>query len=244
MLRSDPMPMKLWYLGQCVVIFQYWRICVDIGRDARSLWSSERMDAARERYRDVVTTGASEKERTTGGHIWSRGPRGSQVTPASDGASRFHDDVRRVSLSLFFSPLSIWESHLFSPLVASLTPSFLRASRSRLLRVGHQKYRRLFRGWERRGGPREKNRREALFRDYRGLPAFWNRADRLHSQYRTFLVSMSRNFCDFGFLPFGFVRFRSCDCRGQYVDSRSQRNNIYSFRLFFALLRINNISLY
>lgn len=136
----------------------------------------------RERYDDAVMTGASEKERTTGGHIWSRGPRGSQVTPASDGASRFHDDVLRVSLFPSLSLSSLYLGvlfHLFSPLFDAV---FL--AHARLLRAGHQKYRRLFRGWERRGGPREKNRREALFRDYRGLPAFWNRADRLHSQYR------------------------------------------------------------
>jgi len=170
----------IWYLGQCVTTFQYWCIRVDIGRGARSIvsWSIKRVDAAREGYRDVMTSGASEKERTTGGHIWSRGLRGSQVTLASDGASRFHDDVRHVSLF----PLSIWEFHLFSPHVASSTPSFLRTSRARLLRAGYQKYRRLFCGWERRGKWEEGE--EALFRDYRGLPAFWNHADRLHSQYR------------------------------------------------------------
>lgn len=139
----------------------------------------KRVDAAQERYRDVVTSGASEKERTTGGHIWSRGPRGSQVTPASDGASRFHDDVQRVSLSsLYLRVPPFLSSHsLFDAVLLA------RFACSPPCRAGHQKYRTVVPWVREMKRTREKNRREALFRDYRGLPAFWNRADRLHFQY-------------------------------------------------------------
>lgn len=94
---------NIWYPWNYMILraMCHFDIDVDIGRDARNRRIVvQRVDAGRERYRDAVTIGAREKERTTGGHIWSRGPWGSQVTPASDGASRFHDDVRRVSLSL------------------------------------------------------------------------------------------------------------------------------------------------
>lgn len=175
---------------------------------------------ARERRRDAATAGASERERATGGHIWSRGPRGSQVTLASDGASRFHDDVLTHALSsLYLGVSSLSLPHRSPPsLAVSLVP-------------GHQKYRRLFRGWERdEAGPEDECRREALFRDYRGLSAFWNRADRLHSRYRAclqFHESSSRH--DFyeisGYYPVAriLVEFRSWDCRSQFVDCKSQR---------------------
>lgn len=146
---------------------RYWCITRSISSDRGAIGTGD--SRAWERRRDAATAGASERERTTGGHIWSRGPRGSQVTLASDGASRFHDDV----LSHTRSPPSIWEFCL---------PPFFppRHVASRLPRAGRQKYRRLFRGWERderRDPPSDESRREALFRDYRGLPAFWNRAD-------------------------------------------------------------------
>lgn len=88
---------------------------------------------ARERRRDAALAGASERERTTGGHIWSRGPRGSQVTLASDGASRFHDDVLAHALaSLYLGVPPFLSPHRLFP--------------HRLPHAGHQKYRRLFRG--------------------------------------------------------------------------------------------------
>lgn len=81
----------------------------------------------RERHRDAAMAGARERERATGGHIWSRGPRGSQVTLASDGASRFHDDVLAHALASLYLGV----------------PPFLSPRRSfprRLPRTGHQKY--------------------------------------------------------------------------------------------------------
>lgn len=215
----------IWYLGQCVATLRYWRIRVDIGRarNHRIVRSSERMDAAQERYRNAVMIGASEKERTPGGHIWSRGPRGSQVTPASDGASRFHDDVRCVSLSSlylgvppFLSPRSLFDAIL----LARFSPG---TKNTDGCSVDEKDRRR----------PKEKNGREVLFRDYRGLPAFWNRADRLHSQYRT-CSSFPRAAI---FAISEFCRLDLSDfARGivdQYVDYRSQRGNIYSCRLVY-----------
>lgn len=81
----------------------------------------------RERRCDAAMAGASERERTTGGHIWSRGPRGSQVTLARDGASHFHDDV----LARAFASLYPGVSPFLSP---------RRFFPRRLSRAGNQKY--------------------------------------------------------------------------------------------------------
>lgn len=75
---------------------------------------------------------------------------------------------------------SIWEFLPFSPHVA---PSHVVS----LVPGTKNIYRRLFRGWERRGGTRGWEQERSVISRYRGLPAFWNRADRLHSRYRTCL---------------------------------------------------------
>lgn len=98
-----------------------------------------RRENLRERHRDAAMACARERERATGGHIWSRGPRGSQVTLASDGAMMMCSHTR--------SPPSIWEFLPFSPDVA---PSHVVS----LVPGTKNIYRRLFRGWERRGGTR------------------------------------------------------------------------------------------
>lgn len=114
---------------------------------------------ARERRRDAALTGASERERTTGGHIWSRGPRGSQVTLASDGASRFHDDVLAHALASLYLG--------FPPFLFPHRP-FPR----RLSHAGHQKYRRLFHGWERRGGIRGWEQERSVISRLSGITGF------------------------------------------------------------------------
>lgn len=168
----------------------------------------------RERRRDAATACASERERATSGHIWSRGPRGSQVTLASDGASRFHVDV----LSHTHSPPSIWES------------SSLSLPTSSLLCRGPKIPTVVPRMRERRGGAREdESRREALFRDYRGLSAFWNRADRLHSPISS-VSSISRVLVSTRFLRFWNIyqsRIFVWDYRSQFVDCKSQRLFIF-----------------
>lgn len=131
-------------------------------------WSSERVDAAHERDTATSWRPVRARKRERQADIYGRGVREALKLRLLATALVVFTMMFGVSLSLSLSPLSIWEFHLFSPLVASSTPSFFDASRALLLRAGHQKYRRLFRGWERRGGPREKNRREALFRDFIG----------------------------------------------------------------------------
>lgn len=157
-----------------LILWRYW-CTMHRYRAIQRVW---RENLVRERRRDAATAGASERERATGGHIWSRGPRGSQVTLASDGASRFHDDVPAHAFAL---PLS-GSSSLSLP--TSLLPTSSPSCRAPKISIdGCSADER-----ERRGGTRGwEQERSELFRDYRGLPAFWNRADRLHSRYRTCL---------------------------------------------------------
>lgn len=59
----------------------------------------------------------------------------------------------------------------------------------RLLRVGTKNTNGCSLGERDEMARERESRREALFQDYRGLPAFWNRADRLLSDIGVSLIS-------------------------------------------------------
>lgn len=159
-------------------------ICVDIGRDARAAVPPHR-DPACGRGSPARATGMlrrrddrceRERERDRRTYMVAGSARLSGYA-VSDGASRFHDDAR-------LSPPSIWWFLSTALLSRRL---FLFATAPRRPRAGTKNIDGCSAA-ERDETVREReSRREALFQDYRGLPAFWNRADRLHSRYRACL---------------------------------------------------------